>query len=171
VLDWLVAYAYALVEVPVQVGWGAPFGDEDAPMITQLPTWLWVEPDVWSPRSATTPDVLGLRATVTVTPTNVTFTGPDNETVDCGPNLGPAYDFTRAEEDQHSDCTLTYRHSSDVGDWELTSTITWDVTYFCSPVECPPGIMPPLTVTNTRPVRVAELQAVLVAPTSSEDSR
>ena len=95
VIDWLIAYAYALVEVPVQVGWSAPYGDEDAPLITQLPTWLWVEPEVWSPRSATTPSVLGLRATVTVTPINVTFTGPDNETIDCGPNLGPPTTSTK----------------------------------------------------------------------------
>jgi hypothetical protein len=166
VLEWLVDYAYALVEIPVQVGWSAPFGDEDAPLITQLPTWLWVDPEVWAPRSATTPEVFGITATVTVTPAEVVFEGADGEVVGCGPNLGPPYDFDRAEEDQHSDCTLTYHHSSAVGEWSLTSAITWEVTYTCSPAVCGPGTLPPVTIANTRPVRVAELQAVLVAPST-----
>jgi hypothetical protein len=161
VLDWLVAYAYALVDVPVQVGWAAPFGDDQAPLITQLPTWLWVEPEAWGPRSATTPPVFGVTATVTVTPVNVTFEGADGEVVDCGPNLAPVYDFDLADHEQHSDCTLTYHHSSAVGEWSLTSIVTWEVTYVCSAF-CGPGTLAPLTVVNTRPVRVAELQAVLV---------
>jgi hypothetical protein len=169
VLDWLVAYAYALVEVPVQTGQSAPIGDENAPLITQLPTWLWIEPTIWTPRSATTPPVFGITATVTVTPANITFTGPDNETIDCGPNLGPAYNFNRAEEDQHSDCTLTYHHSSAVGEWTLASTLTWEVTYTCSEY-CGPGTLAPLTVTNTRSVRVAELQAVLTTPTPAREA-
>ena len=163
VLDWLVAYAYASVQIPAQVGWSAPFGDDQAPMITQLPTWLWVEPEVWAPQSATTPPVFGITATVTVTPLNVTFEGADGQVVDCGANLAPVYDFSRAEEDQHSDCTLTYHHSSAVGEWHLTSTVTWGVTYICS-AYCGPGTLPSLTATSTRPVQVAELQAVLVNP-------
>ncbi|MCP5035403.1 MAG: hypothetical protein GY939_26690 [Actinomycetia bacterium] len=163
VLDWLVDYAYASVEIPAQVGWSAPFGDEVAPVITQLPTWLWIEPAVWGPRSATTPPVFGITATVTITPVNVSFEGADGEVVDCGPNLGPVYDFNQSEEAQHSDCTLTYHHSSAVGDWSLVSTITWEVTYTCSAF-CGPGTREPFTVVNTRDVRVAELQAVLTTP-------
>lgn len=164
VLDWIVAQAYASVEVPVQVGWAAPFGDDDAPFITQFPTWLWVEPEVWSPRQATTsPPVFGITATVTVTPVNVTFTGAEGEVINCGPNWAPIYNFNVKEEDQHSDCTLTYHHSSAVGEWTLSSTITWQATYTCSAF-CGPGTLPPFTITNTRPVTVAELQAVLVAP-------
>jgi hypothetical protein len=165
VLDLLVATAYAAVEFPVQVGWSAPFGDEDAPMITQLPTWLWIEPEVWQPRSATTPEVYGITATVTATPVDVEFSSNNDQAVDCGPNLGPPYDFSRAEDDQHSDCTITYHHSSAVGEWDLTSTLTWAITYTCSQ-HCGPGTLPDYSVVNTRPVRVAELQAVLVTPQS-----
>jgi hypothetical protein len=158
-LDWLVARAYASVEVPVQVGQGAPFGDEAAPLITQLPTWLWADPSVWAPRFATTPPVFGVTATVTATPANLSFAGAEGERVDCGANDGPVYDFTASEQAQSSPCTLTYRHSSSVGDWTLSSTITWAISYTCSAF-CGPGVLPDIVVTSTRGVRVAELQAI-----------
>lgn len=161
VLDVLIANAYALVELPLQVGSSAPFGDADAPMITQLSTWLWVDPAVWTPRSATTPEVFGVSVTVTATPANVTFTGPDGETVDCGANLGPAYDFDVPDDEQSSPCTLTYRHSSAVGDHRLSSTITWTATYVCSAI-CGSGTLPDYVVTTGRDVIVAEIQAIAV---------
>jgi len=129
-------------------------------MVTQLPTWLWIEPAAWSPQSATTPPVFGITATATATPINVSFEGADGEVVDCGANTGPAYDFNRSGEDQDSDCVVTYRHSSAVGDWPLRSSVTWQATYACS-AYCGSGSFPPYTVTSTRPVRVAELQAIL----------
>ena len=160
--DWLVASAYASVRLPVQVGDSAPVGDRDAPLITQLPTWLWVDAALWQPVSATTAPVFGVTATVTATPRRVVFeNGVD--VVDCGANLGPVYDFSRDEEDQRSDCTLTYHHSSAVGDWTLSSTVWWEATYTCS-AGCGPGTLPPYVVRNTRDVRVAELQAVLLPP-------
>lgn len=162
VQDWLVAWGQGLVRVPSQVGWGAPFGDEGAPMITQFPTWLWVEPEVWVPVSATTPAVFGMEATVTATPVRVVFEGAEGEWVDCGANLGPVYDFSRSEEDQDSFCTLTWHHSSAVGEWSLTSFVTWEFRWVCSRW-CGSGTLEPLTVVVERPVVVAELQAVLKA--------
>ena len=161
VIDWLVSRAYASVQLPLQVGQGAPFGDDDAPMITQLPTWLWVDDAVWAPVSVTSPPLFGITATVTATPVNVTFNGA-GESVDCGPNLGPVYDFSRSGEDQSSDCTITYRHSSATDDWDLASTITWEISYSCS-IACSVAPFADLVVPNSRPVTVAELQAVLVA--------
>lgn len=163
VRDVLIARAYASVDLPLQIGQSAPFGDIDAPMITQLPTWLWVEPAVWAERSATPPPVFGISVTVTATPTNVTFEGADGEVVDCGSNLGPAYDFSVPDDAQRSDCTLTYRHSSAVGDWALQSTITWEAAFVCSSI-CGSGPLPDYVVTTRRDVRVAELQAILVNP-------
>jgi len=159
--DWLVLRTYASVRLPIQVGQGAPFGDEDAPMITQLPTWLWVDPAIWAPVSVTSPPVFGHTATVTATPVNVVFEGAD-QVVDCGANEGPVYDFNRSGEEQDSDCTITYRHSSAVGDWDLASRITWDVSYSCS-AGCNVGTLRDLVTPNSRPVRVAELQAILTA--------
>ncbi len=163
VLDYLVALGYASVDIPVQVGDAAPFGDTDTPLITQLPTYLWVDPGVWQPRSATTPPVFGVTATVTATPSRVVFDNSAGDQVDCGANLGPPYDFTRSDDEQHSDCTLTFRHTSAVEDWTLSSTIWWTVSYACSS-GCGAGTLPPFVVRNTRPVRVAELQAVLLPP-------
>lgn len=163
VLDYLIALGYASVDIPVQVGDAAPFGDDDTPLITQLPTYLWVSPAVWQPRSATTPPVFGVTATVTATPSRVVFDNNAGDQVDCGANLGPPYDFGRSDDEQHSDCTLTFRHTSAVDDWSLSSTIWWTVTYACSS-DCGTGTLPPFVVRNTRPVRVAELQAVLLPP-------
>ncbi|MEL7158529.1 MAG: hypothetical protein AAFN30_18300 [Actinomycetota bacterium] len=162
VLDVLIARSRAAIVLPVQVGQGAPFGDLDAPLITQLPTWLWIDPAVWADRSATPPAVFGVSVTATATPANVTFANDAGDVVDCGPNLGPAYDFARTDDQQHSDCTLTYHHSTAVGDHHLTTTITWDVTYVCSAF-CGSGAIPGFTITSTRPVRVAEMQALLIS--------
>jgi len=163
VLDYLIALAYASVEIPVQVGDAAPFGDADTPLIAQLPTYLWVDPAVWQPRSATTPPVFGVTATVTATPSRVVFDNSAGDQVDCGANLGPPYDFARPDDEQESNCTLTFRHTSAVDDWTLSSTIWWTVSYACSS-GCGTGTLPPFVVRNTRPVRVAELQAVLLPP-------
>jgi hypothetical protein len=159
----LIARAYASIELPLQVGQSAPFGDNNAPLITQLPTWLWIDPALWTPRSATPPPVFGITVTATATPINVRFEGADGEQVDCGPNLGPAYNFNIAEQDQHSDCTLTYHHSSAVADYTMTSTITWEANYICSAL-CGAGSLPPFVITTTRNMRVAELQAILIPP-------
>ena len=164
VLDWLVARTVASLQLPLQVGQSAPPGDQDAPMITQLPIWLWVDPTVWAPLDVTSPSVFGITVTVTANPTNVTFTTAD-EILDCGPNLGPAYNFNLPDNAQQSDCTLIFKHSSTVGDWELTSAITWELSYTCS-VPCGVVPLPDLIISNTRDVRVAELQAILITPTT-----
>ena len=162
-LEWLRDSAYASMQLPVQVGDSAPFGDENAPMITQLPTWLWIDPTVWTPVSLTSDIIFdSFSATVTATPTNITFVGAD-DAINCGPNLGPAYNFNLPGNAQRSDCTLTYHHSSAVGDWNLASTITWEITYtYNCPQTCGSGTLNDLTITNTRTVRVAELQAILI---------
>lgn len=160
ILDWIVARAIAAVPIPVQVGQSAPFGDEAAPMITQLPAYLWVDEAVWLPVSATPPPVFGATATATATPYRVEFFGPDDEYVDCGENTGPVYDFSVPEEAQSSDCTITFRHSSSVGEFELVSKIYWEITWACTAF-CGAGTLDaPFTTTRTRTVRVAELQAI-----------
>lgn len=158
--DWIVAQAIASVPIPVQVGQSAPFGDDAAPMITQLPSWLWVDDAVWQPVSATPPPVFGTTATATATPYRVEFFGHDGEYVDCGPNLGPVYDFGVPEDAQSSDCTITFRHSSSVGEFELVSKIYWEITWVCTQF-CGAGTLDAtFTTTRTRAVRVAELQAL-----------
>jgi len=160
VLDAIVGRSIASVELPHAFGQGAPMGTEDIPFITQLPTWLWIDEANWQPRSVTPPPIFGITATATATPINVTFTG-DNESVDCGPNLGPPYNFNLKENQQHSDCTLTYRHSSNVGNYTLSNTTTWAVTWTCNQF-CGSGTAENMVVPSHRDVIVAELQAILV---------
>lgn len=162
VLDVLIAQARASLELPLHIGQAAPFGDTNAPLITQLPTWLWIDPAVWAPRSASTPPVFDVFVTATATPVNVTFANDAGDALNCGANTGPAYNFALDDSQQHSPCTLTYKHSTAVGAHSLTTTLTWDVTYACSAF-CGTGTLPGFTITTTRNVRVAELQAIATA--------
>ncbi len=159
ILDWIIARSYAAVEIPVPAAQTAPFGDDAAPMIAQLATWGWIEADVWQPVSATPAPVFGVTATATATPYDLVFQGSDGQVVNCGANGGPAYDFTRSDDNQSSDCTLTFEHSSAVADHEVRATIRWSVAYVCSQY-CGSGTLPDYVITSVRSVRVAELQAI-----------
>jgi len=159
--DWLVARAAATLQLHAPVSSASPLGTDDVPFITQLPTWLWVDEDQWQPVSVSTAVVFGAQATATATPINVTYTGADGETIDCGPNLGVPYNYDLKEDQQSSPCTLTYKHSSNIADWSLTTTITWEITYRCVP-GCGSGTLGPTAISNEVPVTVAELQALLV---------
>ena len=161
--DWLIGSSMASLVIPVPVSGASPLGTDDVPYITQLPTWLWVEDGDWQPVSASTGVVFGAQATATATPVNVTYTGADGETIDCGNNVGVPYNYNLKEDQQSSLCTLTYRHSSNVGDWTLTTTTTWSISYECTP-GCGSGTLDPMEISNTVPVVVAELQAILVQP-------
>jgi len=160
VLDAIVAQSIASIELPYATGDGAPMGTEDIPFITQLPTWLWISEGTWQPHSVTPAPIFGITATTTATPVNVTFAS-DDEFVDCGPNLGPAYNFNLKEDQQHSDCTLTYRHSSNVADHTLVTTITWAITWSCN-LYCGSGTSADMVIPTERDVIVAELQALIV---------
>lgn len=162
ILDWIVARAYASVEIPLPTGDSAPYGDSDAPMITQFETWLWIDSGVWQPVSATPPAVFGTTATVTATPYQVIFAG-DGERIDCGDNAGAIYNFAVAEDAQSTICGLTYRHSSSVGSYSLATTIKWEVNWVCNQF-CGSGSLPDYVMTTSRPVIVAELQAIGTAP-------
>jgi len=162
VQDWIVARAAASVVLPVSVGTSAPAGDVNAPMITQFPTWLWIEAGEWQPRSATPAAVFGTTATVTATPYEVIYRS-DGQIVSCGNNSGSVYNFALREEQQSTNCSLTWKHSSAVGSYTLDVTIRWSVSWVCNQY-CGSGTLPDFVVTTSRPVRVAELQAVGVAP-------
>lgn len=157
--DWLIARAVASAEIPVQVGQSAPFGDVDVPMITQLETFLWVDEAIWQPVSATPAPVFGVTVTATATPIAVEFEG-DDEYVNCGANEGPPYDPNLHSDLQSSDCVVTYRHSSSVGDFTLTSRVMWEISWVCS-FSCGAGTLPePFVAERIRDVRVAELIGV-----------
>jgi hypothetical protein len=162
-IDALRQRARDAVPFPVFAQHGAPTGERQTPIITQLPTWLWVEPAGWHPvqAQASIPGIVTV--TAIGTPRRLTWDpGTGDPPVACdGP--GVAYDFGRADAAQSTTCAYTYRHSSDVapgsGPYQLRMGVEWSVHWDCSP-GCGGGPMTPVTVTTTRPVWVAELQAI-----------
>ena len=162
-IDALRQRARDAVPFPVLGQQAAPSGERDAPFITQLPTWLWVDPSAWGPvqAEASIPGIVTV--TAVGTPQRLTWDpGTGDAPVACdGP--GVAYDFGRPDTAQTTDCSYTYRHSSDVapgrGPYQLTMGLEWDVRWQCDP-GCGGGPMAPVTVTTSRPVWVAELQAI-----------
>ncbi len=126
--------------------------------IVQLPTWMWVSN--WEPDSATA-SVPGVSATVTATPASVTWDmGNGDQKVCSGP--GTPFDFSRPEEEQSTDCSYTYRHSSTGepgGMYQVSATMTYDVSWSASGAPGG-GALPAVSGTATFPVRVLEIHAV-----------
>jgi hypothetical protein len=151
------------VPFPVLAQRGAPSGDRDAPFITQLPTWLWVDGTRWHAvhADATIPGIVAV--TATGVPMRIRWDpGTGDPEIRCeGP--GVPYDPTQPDDRQATTCSYTYRHSSAMAPngrtYPLTLAVEWDVTWECSP-GCGRGPMPPVTITTTRQVWVAELQAL-----------
>ena len=162
VLDWIVARSAASVSLPVSIGTSSPAGDVAAPLITNFATWLWIDPSDWQPHSATAAPVFGTSATVTATPYEVIFAS-DGEVMSCGNNAGSIYNFAIDDDAQSTSCAMTWSNSSDVGSYTLNVTIRWRVTWACNQF-CGTGSLPDFVITSSRPVRVAELQAVGLAP-------
>ncbi len=126
--------------------------------IVQLRTWMWVTN--WEPDAASA-SVPGVTATVTATPTKVTWNMGNGDQVVCnGP--GTPFDFSRPEESQATDCSYTYRHSS-TGQpgavYQVSATMSYDVSWSA---EGAPGggALPAVSATQTFPVRVIEIHAV-----------
>ncbi len=159
-IDWLIAYGYALVQIPLQIGSSSPVGDVDAPLITQLDTWLWIDPIVWDPVSATTPPVFGVTATVTANPYSAEFETSEGEYIDCGDNEGAIYNYSAPASAQSTSCSVVYHDASSVADQTLTSTVRWEVSYVCSAAACPSGTLPDFVIVTSRDVRVAEVVGV-----------
>ena len=162
-IDALRQRARDAVPFPVLAQEGAPSGERDSPLITQLPTWLWVDQSQWHPvqAQASIPGIVTV--TAIGTPRGLRWdpdTGDVPVTCD-GP--GVAYDFSHPDDSQSTSCAYTYRHSSDVapnhGPYELTMGVDWSVEWQCSP-GCGSGPLAGVTVTTQRPVWVAELQAL-----------
>lgn len=123
----------------------------------QLPgieTWMWVEGADWQPVTATA-SIPGLSATVTATPTHVTWDmGDGTPPVVCeGP--GTAYDPEVAPADQSSDCTHRYQRR---GSYTASATAHWELRW--SATDGDGGALAPATRTTTFTMTVAERQAV-----------
>lgn len=122
--------------------------------LVQVPTWMWVDGAGWGARSSTA-SVPGVTVTATATPQRVIWDMGNGERVVC-PGPGTAYDTSRGEAGQHSDCYYTYRHP---GYMTVSATVVWTVTW--SVAGAPGGgTLPGMFRTTSVPVTVAEAQAI-----------
>jgi hypothetical protein len=127
--------------------------------LTNLPTWLWISPAEWAPRSKTA-TVPGESVTATATPVSVTWHPGDGTTVTCH-GAGTPYSSADNPAAASPDCGHTYTTSSagqPGGAFQATATITWDITW--QGAGGAGGALPPLFTTTTAAFRVAESQAL-----------
>jgi hypothetical protein len=132
---------------------------QDALQLTNLPTWLWINPAEWAPESKTA-TVPGESVTATATPVSVTWHPGDGSTVTC---QGAGTPYTSADNPGSASpsCGHTYTASSagqPGGAFQATATITWDVTW--QGAGGVGGVLPPLFTTTVAAFRVAESQAL-----------
>lgn len=130
---------------------------ESAPQVTFVPTWLWLDPLVWEPRSATA-SAGGMSVTATGVPVSVTWSTGDGGQVVCGP--GTAWVSGTDPAAPSPDCGHTYNAASrdaPGGRFTVTATITWQVTWAGAGAS---GTEPALTSTASVPVLVVESSAL-----------
>jgi hypothetical protein len=131
-----------------------------ADQLVGLSTWLWLEPGSWATLDATA-SVPGLSATATATPTRVRWDMGDGTVVTCdGPGI--AYDPTRDDDAQSTDCQHTYQHVSagqPSGAYTATVAVDWAITW--SATNGQGGTLPGTSRATSFPVPVAERQAVV----------
>ena len=151
--DLLVQSAVGSLEVPYLAPRTSPGGTPALPLITGLDTWLWVDGGSWAPVQATA-SISIASVTATATPTRLTFRpGDGTEPKTCN---GPGRAWTEGQSPAGA-CTHRYDQTSDGGTWPLQATVTWEVTWTCTP-GCGAGDAAPFVLTVTRPVTVQQVQ-------------
>lgn len=136
--------------------------------LVNLPTWWWVEPASWRVLRQRT-NAGPVWAEVTATPVATSWDPGDGSQPLVCPGPGTAYDRSRPESAQSTDCSYAYRRSSagqpqtgpDVNDRFFTVTVTtvWEVTWRGSGGSG--GTLPRLTRTSSFPLAVAQRQTVV----------
>ena len=149
--------AAATLELPAPAIRTNPAGEQ----VVQLPMWLWIAGDQWTPRraSATAGPVT---STVTATPVRVTWDMGNGDRVSCeGP--GRPYEERFAQQPEATDCRYTFRLSS-VGQpdeaYQVTATVHWELTWNASGA-AGGGSLGGVPMSTTQPVRVAQIQALV----------
>lgn len=131
--------------------------DSGSRQVVHVPTWMWVDESVWTPRRATA-SLAGLSVTAVGTPTRVSWSTGDGGSRTCGkgtpwtPGMNPA--------SASPDCGHTYTspsRSAAGGTYTVTATITWRITWSGGGTS---GSEPDLTSTASVPVQVVEASAV-----------
>ncbi|MGI5213358.1 hypothetical protein [Plantactinospora sp. CA-290183] len=133
----------------------------DFPQVVYVPTWMWVDEAVWSPRRATA-SLAGLSVTAVGTPTAVTWSTGDGGSRQCG--RGTPWRAGTNPASASPDCGHTYTSPSRGGAggaYTVTATITWRVTWSGGGTS---GTEPDLTSTAGVAVQVVEASAVNTKP-------
>jgi len=132
----------------------------DTGAVTNVETWLWIDPDQWQPVSATA-SAGNVTVTTTATPERVVFDMGNGDSVTCrGP--GTAYDPGRPAAGQTTRCAYTYRRSSahrGEGRYVVTATVLYRVAWSASGIAAG-GVLPPVSHSGSVLLRVAEIQAL-----------
>jgi hypothetical protein len=132
---------------------------QNALQLTNLPTWLWINPSEWVPKSRTA-TVPGESVTATAIPVSVAWHPGDGSTVTCH-GAGTPYTSADNPGSASPDCGHTYTRSSagqPGGAFQASATITWDITW--RGAGGAGGVLPPLFTTAVAAFRVAESQAL-----------
>jgi hypothetical protein len=146
-----------------------PVIDTDPPgtSVVNLPTWLWVNSDIWHEYQVTA-SAGPVSATASAVPTSVAWSMGDGGSVTCaGP--GDPYDPALPSAVQATDCSYTYGISSagqpsadgnpDDGAFLVTATISWSVSWSAQGA-AGGGSLPPLTTSSTTVLRVEQVESV-----------
>jgi len=135
------------------------------PQVVFVPTWMWIDPVVWAPRSATA-SIAGLSVTAVGTPTTVTWSTGDGHTTTCG--KGTPWTSGIDPKAPSPDCGHVYTvpsRNAAGGKYTVTATITWRVTWSGGGAS---GTEPALTSTASVPVQVLEAPAVNTRPAGGD---
>lgn len=124
----------------------------DGAAVVNLPTWLWVDGDLWRPFSATA-RAGAVSATATARPVSVTWTTGDGASTVC-PGPGLAWSPTAPAAGA---CTHVYTRPSP--GLTVTATVTWQVTWSASGA-AGGGTLPPLETSGQRGLAVDEVESV-----------
>jgi len=141
------------VPLPTVTTWPASGGTS----LVNLPVWLHV--GNWAQLSASA-STGGLTATVTAEPVRATW-NMDEDTVTCAV-AGAPYNTSLSPDEQSTDCSYTYRHSSGTrtdGTFHATGTLVWHLRW--SATNGQGGDLGEISRTTAFTLRVEESQALV----------
>ncbi len=146
--------AHAQLRLPAVRIVANPAGDK----LVSLPTWLWLDRASWGTQQATAA-VPGVSVTAAATPTSVSWSMGDGETVNCS---GPGTPFSAGADPAAAspDCGHTYRRSSasaPAHQFPVRATVHWTVAWSGAGAS---GTFPDMTTSGSAAFRVAEVQAL-----------
>ena len=134
--------------------------------VTNLATWMWIDPSIWHVYSATA-SVASVTATAVATPRSVSWNMGDGSTVVCsGP--GTPYRADLPASVQQTSCSHVFRRSSagqpspdgnpNDGAFTVTATVTWAVSW--SSDVGGGGPLAPLQTRSVTHLRVEQVQSL-----------